>query len=333
MQKFSLVASLLFFVLGAYAQQEAQYTQFMYNKLALNPGYAGSYGLPCISCIHRTQWIGFEGAPSSQVLNFHLPAFSERVGLGLSVAHDRIGPTKSSTASLVYAYRLKMKKGNLAIGTRGTIRSYRINWQNLKTTHSGDDEIPSESTVRILPNFGAGVYYDADNFYVGLSLPNIITNDLSFSVSNTENYGRVRRHFYLMGGYIFQLSKSIKLKPAALIKFVSNSPLDIDANVTAIFMDKFWVGLSYRLGGDSTRGIGESLDLLVQYQVTPLFRVGAAYDYTLSKLQNHSSGSIEIQLDYCFQSKKKKEDKERLTNPRFFQQAMSSELSITQIKI
>ncbi len=318
MRRILLVASLLCFVLGAHAQQEAQYTQFMYNKLALNPGYAGSNGLPCISCIHRTQWMGFDGAPSSQVLNFHLPAFSERVGLGISLAHDRIGPTNSSTASLIYAYRLKMKKGNLAIGTRGTIRSYRINWQNLDTTHSGDGEIPSENTVRIMPNFGVGAYYDADNFYVGLSLPNIIKNDLSYSVSNTENYGRVRRHFYLMGGFIFNLSKSVKLKPAVLMKFVQNSPFDIDLNATAIFMDRFWVGLSYRLGGDSTRGIGESLDLLVQYQVTPLFRVGAAYDYTLSKLQNHSSGSIEIQLDYCFKSKKKEKDKKRLTNPRFF---------------
>jgi len=315
MKKIPLMVGLLFMMLGAYAQQEAQYTQFMYNKLTLNPAYAGSAGQPCISCLHRTQWIGFEGAPSSQVVNFHMPAFADKVGIGASLSHDKIGPTHNYTAALMYAYRIKMKKGTLNIGVRGSLRSYQVNWSDLEATHGGDSDIPTNNTSRLLPNFGVGVYYDRENFYVGLSTPNILNNDLSYDyLTNNTDFGRVRRHFYLMSGFIFNVSESVKFKPAVLVKYVQNSPIDADLNASFIFMNKLWTGLSYRFGGDANRGVGESVDLLVQYQISPSIRAGAAYDFTLSKIKNHSAGSVELQLEYCIQSKKDK----KLTNPRFF---------------
>ena len=315
MRKLSLFVFLLFLAIGGYAQQEAQYTQFMYNKLSLNPAYAGSSEALCISCIHRTQWIGFDGAPSSQVLNFHMPMFKKRVGVGASIAHDKIGPIDSYTASLMYAYRVQMKKGKLALGVRGTMRSFRINWAGLATTHPNDEDIPTQNTNRVVPNFGVGAYYNMDRFYVGLSVPNLINNDLSYThLTNATDFGRVRRHAYLMTGYLIDVSDVVKFKPAALLKYVSNAPLDLDINATFIFMNKLWTGLSYRMGGDSVKGLGESIDLLVQYQISPAIRAGLSYDFTLSKLKDHSSGSIEVQLEYCLQPEKSK----RLTNPRFF---------------
>lgn len=318
MKKISIWVFLLFVVVKGYAQQEAQYTQFMYNKLALNPAYAGSAEMPCISCIHRSQWLGFEGAPTSQVLNFQMPAFRKKVGLGASIAHDKIGPTNSYTASLMYAYRLKMEMGTLSIGMRGTLRSYQVKWSELDATHSGDTDIPIGTTSRIFPNFGAGVYFDAERFYVGLSMPNMLNNDLSYSTSISSNtdFGVARQHIYLMAGYLFDVGDNVKFKPAALLKYVSNAPLDLDLNATFIFMEKIWGGLSYRLGGDSVRGIGESIDLLLQYQINNEIRAGIAYDFTLSKIREASSGTVELQLHYCINKRQK--ENQRLTNPRFF---------------
>ncbi len=314
MRKLIILITLLFVFVGGYAQQEAQYTQFMYNKLSLNPAYAGSSGVPCFSCIHRSQWVGFEGAPSSQVINFHMPAFRNRVGLGASIAHDKIGPVNSFTASLMYAYRMKIDRGNLAVGLRGTLRNYRINWSETQSTHSEDEQIPTGNTSRILPNFGFGVYYDTEKFYVGISSPSLLKGDLSYTyLNNGSAFGTEKMHLYLMTGFVFDVNSNVKFKPAALVKYAANSPLDLDLNATFIFIEKLWFGLSYRLGGDSNRGIGESIDLLAQYQVSKNLRIGVAYDFTLSKLKDHNSGTFEIQMEYCINPKDR-----RLTNPRFF---------------
>jgi len=314
MRKLLMLNLLLLMCIGGYAQQEAQYTQFMYNKLSLNPAYAGSSGVPCFSCIHRSQWVGFEGAPSSQVLNFHMPTFKKRVGLGVSLAHDKIGPIQSYTASMMYAYRMKLNKGNLSIGMRGTLRGYRVNWSETLATHSDDGEIPTENTTRILPNFGFGLYYDTDKFYVGISTPAMLKGDLSYTyLSNESSFGTEQMHIYLMAGYVLDLNANIKFKPAALVKYTPNSPMDLDLNGTFIFVDKIWLGLSYRMGGDANKGIGESIDLLAQYQISDKLRAGISYDFTLSKLQDYNSGTFEVQLEYCLHSKDK-----RLTNPRFF---------------
>ena len=314
MRKLIILIPLLFVFIGGYAQQEAQYTQFMYNKLSLNPAYAGSSETSCFSCIHRSQWVGFEGAPSSQVVNFHAPLFKQRVGLGASIAHDQIGPINSFTASLMYAYRMKIGKGNLALGLRGTLRNYRINWSETQSTHSGDEEIPTENSSRILPNFGFGVYYHTEKFYLGISTPSLLKGDLSYTyLNNSDAFGTENTHLYLMTGYVFKVNNNIKFKPAALVKYTANSPLDLDLNATFIFLDKLWFGVSYRLGGDANRGIGESIDLLAQYQISKKLRIGVAYDFTLSKLKDYNSGTFEIQMEYCLNPKDK-----RLTNPRFF---------------
>lgn len=317
MKKVSLWLFVLFVVVKGYGQQEAQYTQFMYNKLSLNPAYAGSLEAPCISCIHRSQWIGLDGAPSSQVLNFHLPTLGEKVGVGASLSRDKIGPTSSVTFSGMYAYRLKMDKGNFSFGLRGTLRSHRVDWNTLIPTQSGDSAIPTESGSTILPNFGFGAYFTSEKFYAGVSIPNMVSNDLKYTseVDQNSDIGKERRHIYFMSGYLFEIANKVKLKPALLLKYVSNAPYDLDLNTTVIFMDKLWAGISYRLGGDSTGGSGESVSLLVQYQLTPEFRAGLAYDYTLSKLRSFDSGTAEIEVQYCFG---RKNDSKKSTNPRFF---------------
>lgn len=314
MRKVILVASFICFALSAFSQQEAQFTQFMYNKLALNPAYAGSNDVACISCLHRSQWMGFEGAPSSQVLNFNSPFFKKRVGMGVSISHDAIGPTETWGAALSYAYRIPVATGNLAVGLQGSLRGYQVNWDETRATHTGDEDIPTGITRRVLPNFGVGVYFNTDKYYLGISSPALLGNDLSYStLTSNQDFGVEQMHLYLMMGYVFDLSPNVKLKPAALAKYTRNTPFDLDLNATFIFMDKLWTGLSYRLGGAMDDSLGESIDLLLQYQLTPVLRGGLAYDFTLGKIRNQSSGTFELNLEYCFIPKD-----DRLTNPRFF---------------
>jgi len=296
-----------------FAQQDAQYTQFMFNKLSLNPGYAVSTDYACVSCLHRSQWVGLEGAPTSQSFNVRIPIYERRIGFGLSINHDNIGPTDSWSVSGIYAYRFPMGKADLGIGLQGTIRSYRIDWNDTDAIHTGDGAIPMQDSQKILPNFGAGLYLSSDKFYVGLSVPHLLNGDLSFfdGIASVSDFGEEQMHAFLMAGTVLKVSNNINFKPAMIMKYTKDTPFDMDIHGSFIFYDKIWTGLTYRLGGlhDS---IGESLDLVVQFQLSPAIRLGLAYDFTLSKVRMANTGTYEIMLDYCFGNK------QRLTNPRFF---------------
>ena len=158
------------------AQQDAQYTQWMFNKLSLNPAYAVSSDYACVSCLHRSQWVGLEGAPVSQSLNVRVPFFKKRAGLGLSVNHDRIGPTNSWQVSGIYAYRLDFGNDRkLGIGLQGTLRSYRVKFSETTALESGDGDLPTADQSRTIPNFGVGLYYYTPKYFIGLSVPHILS--------------------------------------------------------------------------------------------------------------------------------------------------------------
>ncbi len=304
-------------LLGAYfvtkAQQDAQYTQFMFNKLTLNPAYAGSAGFPCISCLHRSQWVGFDGAPLSQSVNFHMPFLSNRVGFGVSLNHDRIGPTDSWRGSLVYAYRMQLnKKNNISFGFNGTMRSYTVAYDEITAIHSGDREVPMMSETKYLPNVGVGLYYESTNYYIGVSVPSILQGNLEFEDDGNSDLSTEAMHAYLMAGVVIPFSKTVKLKPAILIKYVTDAPFDMDINASFIFFDRFWTGLSYRMGGVNN-SFGESLSLIMMYEFKKAFKIGLAYDFSLSNIRREHSGTYEVTLGYCF-----KPNDEGLTNPRFF---------------
>ncbi len=297
------------------AQQEAQFTQFMFNKLSFNPAYAGSAEFASISAIHRSQWVGLEGAPVSQVVNFHTPLSNKRVGLGMTVLHDQIGPSTTWSYQLKYSYGFPVANGRLAIGLQGSLRNYRVNWSATKAIQQGDAILNTEPTSRMLPNFGMGLYFQNQQFYVGASLPNILSGDISFydGTENSTDFSQEKQHFYLMGGLILPIGQSTKFKPAFLMKYTQNAPVSIDLNASFIFLEKLWLGATYRMGGDQFTQLGESLDAIVQYQLTQNIRAGIAYDFTLSKMRNYNSGTYEVVLDYYFRNKD-----QVMTNPRFF---------------
>lgn len=298
------------------AQQDAHYTQFMFNKLSINPGYVVAQDYACASCLHRSQWSGFEGAPTSQSFNLRVPFPKSNVGVGLSINRDVIGPSKSITTNLIYGYRIKFKDGNLGVGLQGSIKNYQVDFSNSNASREGDSAIGMDMSSQTFVNVGAGLYYYTPKYYIGISVPHIIKNDISLissQLANNSDFTKETLHSFLMTSVIFDISPQVKIKPALLLKYAKNAPFDMDINANLIFFDRFWAGMTYRIGGFQNNGLGESIDLILQYQINNHLRLGAAYDFALSDVRKYSSGTYEILLDYCLAPRNK-----LLTNPRFF---------------
>ena len=337
MRKTYLAILLLIISTQVYGQQYVQYTQFMFNKIALNPAYAGSRGAPTLSALYRTQWVNLEGAPVSQSFSFHTPLFGDKVGLGLSVHHDDIGPTNSWFYNMLYAYRIPVAKGHLALGIQALLRSYRVDWQEVTSIHSSDPLFGSGGDVKFLPNVGVGAYYHTEHFYAGMSMPRLLKGDLTFAGSTTVNsdYSIEERHGLLMVGGIIPLNNQVKFKADGLVKYTNNAPLDIDLHAGVVLLDLFNIGATYRLGGVTgvTRTVtapaspgatpvpviqtrdsaGESIDFILQILFSQNLKLGLAYDYTLSQVRDFHSGTYEIMLEYSLGKKQLGN-----TNPRFF---------------
>jgi len=315
MKKILFVLSLVFVAVLGYGQQERQFTQFMYNKLSFNPGYAGSFDAASLTGIYRNQWVGLDGAPKSVTVSFDTPLKNERVGVGLNLHTNKIGITNTVTVDGAYAYRIKMGAGTLGIGIQASIRYLRNNYADSRlvaTQDIGTDGgIPTDETSKYIPNFGAGLFYSTEKFYAGLSAPRLLSNNIDFSSLNPKA-GKESQHIYAMTGILLKMSEKIQLQPQVLFKFVSNAPLDADLNLNLIFDKRFTVGASYRLGGDDDSA-GESIDLLASAYLTQRLMLGFSYDITMSGLKQANSGSIEAIVRYNFGGMP-----EDIINPRFF---------------
>lgn len=300
----------------ASGQQEAHNTQFMYYKLGYNPGFAGAREAPCVSAIYRNQWLGIDGAPQMQILSFNMPLLNQRIGVGANLVRQSVGITELITFDGVYSYRFPLWRGYLGIGIQGSIRSLSINYQDprLKGTQSIDIDpaVPDLSQRRFLFNFGTGLYYQGEKFYVGLSAPRLLPSNIDFAETEQE-VSREVQHVYLMGGFSIDLGEKVRLQPQMLVKFVPNTPIDADVNLSAIFSERYTTGLSYRLGGSSS-GFGESVSILLAGQLSKMILLGFSYDITLSELRDFNTGSMEVLLRACFG----KSEGEDIVNPRFF---------------
>ena len=323
MRKIFLLSFALLLAFICQAQQDQQYTQFMYNKMGYNPAYAGSMGLICATGIVRSQWLGLEGAPNTQLISLDASLYEKRVGLGMNLVRHNIGITDRYDFDAAYAFHVPVGKGMLGIGIQGTARYLKANFADDRLiaiqAPSTDASIPAGMQTKLLPNFGAGLYYNDEKVYVGLSAPRLIENNIDFSQESAV-ISREIRHFYLMGGYLMDLSQDVQFHPQVLVKYAQNVPLDIDVNLSAILSQKYVVGATFRVGGSSDGSPIESIDILFSAQIMDHLIFGISYDVTVSSLKSYNSGSIEGMVRYCFkgnQSSSKKEEEEFL-NPRFF---------------
>lgn len=292
------------------AQNDVQYTHFLFNKLAFNSAYAGSAGIPTATALYRNQWLNLDGAPTTATLNFHTPFFAGRSGFGLNLTTDRVGILRSNSIEASYAYRFSVAdgKGKLSLGLNGRLEQGKMDWRIANPLDIGDGSIPvGPEAANVVPNFGFGIYYEQSNFYAGLSLPQLLNTSIyrDFDVvSPTRDF----RTYYIMTGYLAQITNSIKLQPGAMVSLNAETPFELDLNANLIFMDAFWLGANYRLG--------DAVSALVQYQFNPNFRIGTAFDFTMTELNSYSNGSVEVMLSYVFN--KKTVNTEQINHLRFF---------------
>ncbi len=285
---------------GIYAQQDPLYTQFFFNKMAYNPGYAGSFESPTLVAAYRNQWMGLEGAPNTQVLSYNQRILNNRVGLGGNLNRSSIGITTSLTLDVTYAYRIPFKRGTLSIGLQPSVRYFNQNWADprLRAIDQGDLSIPTEPSTKYLPNVGFGAYYSGYKWYAGVAIPRLVANNIDFSEFGAD-ISREVQHINAMGGLTFQLSDDVQLTPQALLKYAFNAPFDADINVSVMLKRKFYLGATYRVGGD-TNGAGESVDALLGLQATENLFMCLSYDIGFTRLRKFSNGSVEATVRWYF---------------------------------
>lgn len=295
---------------GAHAQQDAMYSQYMFNHLAINPAYAGSRESLMATALLRQQWISIPGAPRTQTLSLQGVTPNRRYGFGLNLINDRISYLGQTWVNLSYAFRIPLKKGNLALGLQATINNYRINWDEAYLIEQ-DDDILNYARSRILPNAGAGIWYSTDRWYIGGSVPHMLINSLeggrqivAFS-SLGEDLAALTRHYFVTGGYVFKLGTNVHYKPSILLKYETTSPIEFDFNSTFLWYERLWTGVSYR-----TR---DGIVFNMEYQFAPGLRAGYAYDYPFTRLNGFTTGSHELMLSYEFDLKR-----QAVVTPRFF---------------
>ena len=309
-QTLVLFSALWIYQHKGYAQQDPMYSQYMFNTLIINPAYAGSRDVLSATALHRRQWINVDGAPVTTTFSIDAPVKNEKIGLGLTLINDNIGVSSNTGIFANYAYRIRLKNsGTLAMGLSAGASQFRANLSAVKTSSNGSDFDPafSENQVRILPNFGAGLYYTTDKIYIGLSLPHLLNNKLANDYANFSGNTSARqfRHLFLSLGGVVAINNNFKLKPSLLYKYVNAAPMQLDLNCNFWFYDILSIGASYRTN--------KTVVGLVEIQATPQFRIGYAYDINFSKTGPVNTGSHEIMMRYEFAFKKKK-----FLTPRYF---------------
>lgn len=301
--KKQIITFLLFTLpLCAPAQQEQMYTQFMFNKLVYNPGYAGSFVSPTLTAIYRSQWMGLDGAPKAMLLSYTQPLLNNRVGIGGNISRQSIGINTNLTFEVAYAYRVQLKRGTLAVGLQASMRNIRQNWadQRIVAIDQNDPSIPTDPKSKFVPNFGAGVYYNAysERWYAGIALPRIVSNSIDFAEFG-DVLSREVQHINAMGGIQLEATEELKVTPQVLLRYAIGAPFDAELNVSALLRGKFYGGLSYRVGGD-TNFAGESVDAALGFQAIDKLFICLSYDIGLTRLRKFHNGSLEATVRWWF---------------------------------
>lgn len=282
------IAAIFGLVLSANAQQDPQFSQNMFNRLAVNPGYAGTSDAICGTLIGRSQWLGFEGAPRTFVLSADMPVKVANGGAGLTIMQDAIGVENNIYAKLAYSYHLKLSSGTLGLGVDLGMMNKSIG-NGLNPLQAGDPSIPTQAVAATVFDAGFGAYYTSKQFYVGLS-----STHLPQSTFNLDTYKyQARRHYYLMAGYNYQLNPDLELRPSIFLKNAATTQFDINCNV--YYKNKIWGGLSYRLQ--------DAVIVMVGADVYKGLKLGLAYDVNTSSLNPYNNGTLEFMLNYCFKIK------------------------------
>ena len=297
--RFIFLFYLIFTAIIAHAQQDAQYSQYLNNTVTINPAYAAAAETWSSTLLHRSQWVGFDGAPVTQTLSFQLPLSKLNMGLGLSITNDKIGPSKETGIYADYAYRINLSKFNhLVFGVKSGIDLFQ------RTINAGDynslkDNFLANNIPNIfLPNFGWGAYFYARDYFIGLSTPRLLRNQFIGSKKlDLTNNGKQEMHFFLLGGCVYIINKNFVVKPSLLTKVTINAPISMDLNINFLVQNKMWLGLMFRFV--------DAFGVTVQYQISNNIKAGYAFEKTVSNIGTYSYGSHEIMVSFSGKSTRK----------------------------
>jgi type IX secretion system PorP/SprF family membrane protein len=319
--KILFVTPLLVFmaVQDTLGQQLPQFSQYIFNGLHINPGYAGYKNEGYVQSTYRSQWVGFDGAPTTFTVTADLSANEGLMGFGISVLADEIGPTRTTSSMLTYAYRIQTgKESFLGLGASAGISQYRIDASALRPVDEIDAELPVTDQNLFSPNLNVGLFYHSNRFYAGFSTYNMMgrkvieREDIALAFNDL--------HFYITMGALLPISDNIQFKPSFLIKEIKGAPTNYDINGMFLFMERLWLGGSFRsnvpLGNDNLQpsiSRRNAVAFIAELFATPQLRIGYAYDYNLNILQNMRTNSHEFSLGYYLSPRKA-----TIKNPRWF---------------
>ena len=307
MTKTRIITALLALVsfTSAHAQQDPQYTNYMYNTININPAYAGSRGALSIFGLHRSQWVGLEGAPTTNSFSVNTPIADSKVGLGVSFVNDALGVMDENTLSVDFSYTLDLNNrgSKLSFGLKGSANLLNVAYSDLNKYNPNDPQILNDVSNEFTPNIGAGIYWHTEKSYVGFSVPSFLESTRYDNI--IQSTMQQKMHYYLMGGHVFEINPMLKFKPAFLLKAVEGAPLQADITGNFLIHDKFTIGGAYRWDA--------AWSALVGFQVTDGMFIGYSYDSDIKALRNYNNGSHEIFVRFELFNKYR-----RVNSPRFF---------------
>jgi type IX secretion system PorP/SprF family membrane protein len=308
MKKILAIIALIGAAASATAQQEIMISQYMFNGLVLNPAYAGSHPYWSGTVLAREQWVQFDGRPRTQTLCLDGPLANRKFGVGLNFSNDQIGIVSQQELGLNFSAKIATGRGNLAAGLRLTGALYSTNTgRNDFEAFDPNDPLYTENFLNVfVPKVGFGLYYSERKWFVGLSVPTVAATRPEFGNNPRPDERFFRSHWFLNAGYVFEANRAISIKPSVLLKYQGAAPLQADINCNVLFFQKFWLGLGYRTGS--------ALVGMAEWNVTPQFRIGYAYDYTTNIINNYTNGSHEIMLGYDFG----RDVDMKIKSPRYF---------------
>lgn len=287
---------LLFFILAGisgYAQQRPTYTQYVDNMQVINPAFAGAQKKGTLLVLARSQWVQIEGAPSTRLMAYNSAVVSKRLGYGVSIISDKIGPLKETGVYFDYSFFLRVSDNyDLGMGVKGGVSFYRANLTDLQTIE-GDPIFDNDIYANFLPNFGLGLHLFSKDTYFGLSIPRIIENEITRENVSTNYLDKQEMHFYFMAGHEFKLNENFQLQTHGMLKYVSGAPLSVDATAMVGFKKEFWLGGMCRFG--------DSFGFIARFKPTDKLSIGYSYDFIISELSEFQNGSHEISLSYDFE--------------------------------
>ena len=300
-----LILVLIFSCILSFSQQDAQFTQYMYNTSNVNPAYVGSRNVLSIFGLHRTQWVGLDGAPVTNNININTPIGSN-IGVGLGIVNDKIGVSDENNISADFSYTIQASDSyELAFGIKASANILNIDFSRLNYTVP-DASFDVNVNNKFSPNIGAGLYLYSNNTYIGLSVPNFLETrhyDRTSTINSQRVTAQEKMHYYFIAGHVFDLSESVQFKPSILTKIVQGAPLQIDASANFMINEKFILGAAYRWSAAAS--------LMAGFQINESWLIGYGFDLETTRLKAYNSGSHEIFLRYEL-------PKQKIIHPRFF---------------